>query len=278
MLAKIRRALHSGLSMKNSIGIVILTLACVGLAIALVVSQSNAAKERKVAADQISTHSNNWVQTSEKLDEQRKVNITLTNDLAARLQDLSALTNQLTETSNTLAKTEDSLKTAQDEVTKRDSQIADLESQNKQLDAKAADLSASITNLQSQIDDTQKKLAASEGDKAFLEKELQRLVSEKAELERQFNDLKVLKAQVAKLKEELSISRRLAWIREGVFARAEQKGGEQLMQKTTPAFGANTNPPPKQANYDLNVEVNADGTVRVIPPMTNSAPTTPPPQ
>jgi chromosome segregation ATPase len=256
-------------------GIIILTLACVGLAIALVVNQSNASRDRKSAEAQILTHSNNWVESEGKLDDQRKVNIELTNDLAARMQDLTTMTNQLTDTSNTLSKTEDSLKASQDEVAKRDSQIADLETQNKQLDEKAADLSNSITNLQTQIDDTQKKLAASEGDKAFLEKELQRLVAEKAELERQFNDLKVLRAQVSKLKEELNISRRLAWIREGIFARADQKGAQQLMEKSPPAAtGTNANAVAKPAvNYDLNVEVNADGTVRVIPATTNSGPT-----
>ncbi len=243
--------------MKNRMGIIILTFACVGLAIALVVNQSNASRDRENSARQILTHSNNWVESSEKLDEQRKVNIDLTNYLAARQQDLSSLTNQITETSNALSKTQDSLKAAQDEIAKRDTQIADLETQNKQLDEKAADLSTSITNLQSQIDSTQTKLAASEGDKAFLEKELQRLVAEKAELERQFNDLKVLRAQVSKLKEELNISRRLAWIREGIFARDEQKGGQRLMQKAPPT-AASSNAP---SNYDLNVQVNATQTV-----------------
>jgi chromosome segregation ATPase len=264
-------------------GLIILTLVCVGLAIALVVNQSSSSRDIKEARNQSLINSNSLVDTSKKLDELRQVNVTLNNDLAARAQDLSSLTNQVTDTSNALAKAEDSLKAAQDEVAKRDTQIADLESQNKQLDEKTADLSTSITNLQSQIDDTQKKLAASEGDKAFLEKELQRLVAEKAELERQFNDLKVLKAQVAKLKEEVNISRRLAWIREGIFARADQKGAEQLMQKSEPVVASNTvnsntpPQPPRQGNYDLNVEVNADGTVRVIPP-TNSAPTNPPSQ
>lgn len=267
--------------MKNRMGIIILTLACVGLAIALVVNQSNATKAQKAAESQILTHSNNWVETSEKLEEERKANGSLTNDLAARAQDLAALTNQITETSNTLAKTQDSLKAAQEEVAKRDAQIADLETQNKQLDEKAVDLSNSITNLQSQIDDTKKKLVASEGDKAFLEKELQRLMAEKAELERQFNDLKVLRAQVAKLKEEMNISRRLAWIREGIFARADEKGAQQLMQKSKPTLAnnnaTNSTAAPPRANYDLNVEVNADGTVRVIPP-TNSVPANPPPK
>jgi chromosome segregation ATPase len=259
-------------------GIIILTLACVGLAIALIVNQSNATKDRKTAESTIVAQSNGWVEAEGRLEEERKLTSSLTNDLAARAKDLTTLTNQILETSNALAKTQDSLKAAQDEVAKRDAQIANLEAQNKQLDDKATDLSASITNLQTQIDATQKKLAASEGDKAFLEKELQRLVAEKAELERQFNDLKVLRAQVAKLKEEMNISRRLAWIREGIFSRDEQKGAQQLMQKSQPAFGTNSaepTPAKKPGNYDLNVEVNSDGTVRVIPP-TNAAPTNAP--
>jgi chromosome segregation ATPase len=267
--------------MKNRMGIIILTLACVGLAITLIVNQSNATKSQKVAENAIVSQSNGWVEAEGRLEEERKLTSSLTNDLAARIKDLDTMTNQIIETSNTLAKTQDSLKAAQDEVAKRDAQIADLENQNKQLDDKATDLSNSITNLQTQIDTTQKKLAASEGDKAFLEKELQRLVAEKAELERQFNDLKVLRTQVAKLKEDLSISRRLAWIREGIFARDEQKGAQQLMQKSPPAFGSNSTPlvaaapKPKPGNYDLNVEVNSDGTVRVISP-TNAVPTNAP--
>jgi len=268
--------------MKNRMGIIILTLACVGLAIALVVNQSNATKSQKKAESTIADQSNGWVTAEGRLEEERKLTSSLTNDLAARVNDLTSLTNQIIETSNALAKTQDSLKAAQDEVAKRDAQIADLETQNKQLDDKATDLSSSITNLQSQIDSTQKKLAASEGDKAFLEKELQRLVAEKAELERQFNDLKVLRTQVAKLKEEMNVSRRLAWIREGIFARDEQKGAQRLMENSTPAFGSNSAPVtaqaqtrPKPGNYDLNVEVNSDGTVRVIPP-TNAAPTNAP--
>jgi chromosome segregation ATPase len=265
--------------MKNRMGIIILTVACVGLAIALVVSQSNASKEiQKVQQDSLD-NSNHWVETSEKLEDQRKVNVSLTNDLAARMQDLINLTNQINETSNALSKTADSLKAAQDEVARRDGEIAELEAQNKALDQHASDLTNSLANLQSQIDDTQKKLAASEGDKAFLEKELQRLVAEKAELERQFNDLKVVRAQVAKLKEELDISRRLAWIREGIFARDEQKGGQQLMQKSPPPTAtAKATVSPAKPNYDLNVQVNSDGTVRVVPPGNNAASTNSPPK
>jgi len=98
---------------------------------------------------------------------------------------------------------------------------------------------------------------------------MKRLMAEKSELERQFNDLAVLRKQVVKLKEELSVARRLEWIRKGLFAQDDQKGAQRLMQLNNPtlasAKNANTNA------YDLNVEVNADGSVKVIPPLTNSA-------
>jgi hypothetical protein len=100
------------------------------------------------------------------------------------------------------------------------------------------------------------------------------MMAEKAELERQFNDLTVLRAQVAKLKQELKVARRLEWIRQGLFASSEQKGAQKLMQ------GAGASPSQTKAArpaYDLNVEVGADGSVKVIPPAgsradTNSAP------
>jgi hypothetical protein len=83
-------------------------------------------------------------------------------------------------------------------------------------------------------------------------------------LERQFNDLTILRAQVAKLKEELNIARRIEWIRQGIFASSDQKGAQKLMQGV-----ASAQPKPPKQNYDLNVEVSADGSVRVVPPATN---------
>jgi hypothetical protein len=118
---------------------------------------------------------------------------------------------------------------------------------------------------------TRKKLAASEGDKAFLEQELQRLMTEKAELERRFNDLEVLRTQVARLKEELRVARRLDWIRKGILGHTDRKGAEQLMQMTAAsAREASETPPERKPTYDLNVEVGADGSLRVIPPPTNT--------
>ena len=256
-------------------GIVVLSLACVVLVVALFLNQKKHTTQHTADVTTISNLSNQWVKTSSTLEDIRQANIGLNKDLDDRNSRLVTLTNQLTEVSGQLSKTEQNLKATQETITQRDAKIADLESQNQALDQRAADLSLAITNLTGQIDDTQKKLAASEGDKAFLEKELQRLMAEKAELERQFNDLVVLKAQVAKLKEELNISRRLEWIRQGLFARSDQKGGEQLMQKSAPTTAPSA--PTKAApNYDLNVEVSADGTVKVIQPGTNNVTATNP--
>ena len=257
--------------MKNRLAIIVLGLLCLGLAIALFTVRNNAVEQKRADGESILGFSNKWVETSTKLEDQKQVNAVMEKDLELRKQTLLELTNEFTtvssnlsETASTLAKTEASLKSSQEEVAKRDAKISELEAQNQALDKQAIDLSASITNLTLQISDTEKRLAASEGDKAFLQKELKRMMAEKAELERQFNDLTVLRAQVAKLKQDLSIARRLDWIRRGLFANTEQKGAQKLMQGVNSTAGQARAARPA---YDLNVEVGADGSVKVIPPL-----------
>jgi chromosome segregation ATPase len=237
------------------------------------VGKKQASDQQQQSNDRIASLSNQWVEAEVKLEKQVNVNALYEKDMEAQRKTLAELTNQVSRTETNLSqansdleKTKQALSATQQEVAKREARITELETQNQALDKQALDLSSSITNLNLQIADTQKKLAASEGDKAFLEKELKRMMSEKAELERQFNDLSALRAQVAKIKEELNIARRIEWIRRGIFASAEQKGAQKLMQ------GVGALPPAQQPAskpaYDLNVEVSADGTVKVIPPLT----------
>jgi hypothetical protein len=120
-------------------------------------------------------------------------------------------------------------------------------------------LNTSIGKLGKLITETERKLTASEGDREFLLKELKRMQVEKAELERQFNDLSVLRTQVAKLKEELSISRRLEWMRMGLYGASEKKGAERLMAGSTP-------PAAKSNNFNLNVELKQDGGAQIVSP------------
>jgi septal ring factor EnvC (AmiA/AmiB activator) len=273
-----------GDAMKKQIGVVALVVVALGLVIGMIAVSHHAAERENKDADRILTLSNEWRNTSDQLDRQKQVNTMLEGDLATERKAMGELTNDyarvsadLARASSDLTNTAAILKTSQEEVTRLNGKITDLETQNQQLDKQAGDLTTALTNVTVQITETQRKLAVSEGDKAFLEKELKRLMAEQEELKRQFNDLAVLRAQVSKLKEELSISRRLEWIRQGLFANADQKGAQKLMQgfpvAQTPAKAA---APSKQA-YDLNVEISADGTVKVIPPLTNAPVSSPPP-
>jgi chromosome segregation ATPase len=247
--------------MKNLIGLIILAAVCIALGVVLFTSKKQAEDEKRVATNTILTLSNDVVKTSSDLTEQVQVNTMLSNDLTKARSEFGVLTNTYTQVAGNLKKTEASLKATQTALAERDQKIAALETQNRELDEKAIDLSAALTNLTTQITETQRKLDASEGDKAFLQGELTRLMAEKAELEKQFNDLDTLRRQVSKLKEELSIARRLEWIRKGIGF-SEEKGATKLM---------NVKPQTDNANvYDLNVEVNADGTVKTIPPLTNA--------
>ena len=194
----------------------------------------------------------------------------LETDVSNRTATIAVLSNNLSQANDTITQRDAALKAAQEEKATLDKRVAELEDDNHQLDQQASALTNKISSLNSQIVDTQKKLDASEGDKVFLEKELQRLMAEKAELERKFNDLAVLKDQVKKLKEELDISRRLEWIREGLFATQDQKGAQRLMQG---AMASTAKPVVSTNAYDLNVEVKSDGSVQVIPPI--GAPTAP---
>jgi chromosome segregation ATPase len=261
-------------AMKNRIGVVLLVVACLGLLVGLLTVNKQATDRARKDADKILTFSNEVVNADVQINDLKKVNLTFESDLAQERKNAGELTNQvqqvsakLTATSSNLAKTEASLKQVQADLAEREAKINSLETQNQQLDKQAIDLSTQLTNLTTQIADTQKKLSASEGDKAFLEKELKRLMAEKAELERQFNDLAVLRAQVAKLKEELNIARRIEWIRQGLFANTDMKGAQKLMQGVSAPVSSTKTAKPA---YDLNVEISADGSVKVMAPKTNA--------
>src|SRR5437870_12087954 len=120
------------------------------------------------------------------------------------------------------------------------------------------------------MDDIEKKHSSSERNREFLLKDLKRLQTEKAELERKFNDLALLRTQVAKLKDELSIARRLEWIRMGIYGMQAQKGAERLMA-TTPA-------PNTASNFNLQVELKQDGGASIVPLKTNAPANAPAPK
>jgi chromosome segregation ATPase len=248
--------------MKTQLGVVILVVVCVGLVVALVAGRKRADNQQKKNADTILDFSNQLTTANAGLDELRQVNLMLTNDLDASRQTLTILSNQYVATSASLSNTTAALKTAQDQIT-------DLEAQNRALDQQAAEFTNTIANLSTQIAETQMKLVESETNNTFLENELKRRVAEKAELERKFNNLSQVRTQVRKLRNDLLIARRLQWMREGTDPSQQRKGAQVLM-----ARGPATNRIVGPAHYDLNVEVSSDGSVQVVPTMTNAPATT----
>ena len=247
--------------------VILLLIVALALGAALFIRHNKAVKQEETQQTTLLQLSNQLVQAKEHLVQQEKVNTTLETNLVVRNEEAEKLSNTVVVISSNLARVEAEAKATtkamQEEVAKRDAKITELEGQKDELAKRMTELNGSISNLESQIADTQRKLAASEGDREFLLKELKRMQAEKAELERQFNDLAVLREQVKKLKDDLSIARRLEWIRRGLYGNI-LKGAERLQKGFTP--------PVPSTNYDLNVELNRDGSVKVAPPSTNGVP------
>jgi len=240
-----------------------LGLVCAGLGFGLYRTSDRAAAERKAALDLSATLSNRLVEVTQKIGEEQKVNSRLSTDLNAKVEELGVYSNRWTFVAAELNRTEADAKkaaaAAKVEIERRDKQIAGLENQRDELGKKMNELTGQIDSLSGQINETERKLAASEGDRAFLQGELRRLISEKADLERKFADLAVLREQVKKLKEELSIARRVDFIRRGLYG-VDIKGGASLLQNGVKKPG-----PAAESRPVLEGEIQAPNTA--LPPL-----------
>lgn len=260
--------------MNNKGPILVLLLVSVGLGIALIVVNRNAGEQAKDSANNLAVFSNTVVSDKKLLSELQTVNQTLETNLTASRVDFS---NKLSATDANLRVTEANLekvtaeakaeaKAAADSnaivLAQRDQKISDLESQNGALDREAATLRSSITNLDARIAETRDKLAKSEGDRAFLAKQLRILKTEKANMEKRFSDLIAVRDQLRQLKIEDAVSRRLESRREKMLASFSGAGQVQA--------------PPPTAIPDTggaNVELRERGGVKIqIPPSTNAPP------
>ena len=244
---------------------VILILACAGLVIALVINQKQVDERRKKDADTILDFSNQVIAANDELNDLRQVNLALTNDLNSSREQLLDLSNQVLAISGSLSNSDTQLKAAQD-------QIAILQQQNQELDQRAAQLTNTINELDAKINSAQMQLVESETNNDFLQGEVQKQMVEKQKLEAQFNNLKAVKEQAKKLHTELVMERRIEWIREGTQPNTQVKQGQLLMARGWP-----TNHLAPAEHYNLNVEVDSSGAVRIVsdtnsPAATNSAP------
>ena len=247
--------------------IAILLLLTVGLGAGLFYRHATAQKEKTEDSEAIGQLTAKVSETQKKLDDQVAVNTVLDKDLSTRTQQLLETSNTLVTVTVTLEKVREEAKVAATnaaaDIAKRDSRINELETQRDDLTKRMTDLNGQLTGYEAQIAEIQRKLSTSEGDREYLLGEMKRLQREKNDLERQFNDIAMLRDQVRKLRDELSISRRLDWIRRGLYG--SLKGAERL-QKSPASPGTN--------RYDLNVELKESGTVNVTPLPEPPPPTT----
>jgi chromosome segregation ATPase len=214
--------------------VIILSLVCLGLAAQLVIRQSKGGrgeKEFAAAGQQILSLSNEVAETRQKAQDESKLAAYLQSNLTERVAELTVASNALHQAAASLAAAQSELKTVQDEARKQVARVAELEGQKDEMQTKLDELAGSIKALNAQIAEAKRKLAAAEGDRDSITKELVRLQSDKAELLRQFNDLAALRAQVALLRDEAAVNQRLSWMAQGVYQAAGRKGAEALVAR-----------------------------------------------
>src|SRR5262245_50657943 len=127
-------------SMKGKTGYIILAVFCVALGIALLVRHQLAREQHQTDEARIEQLRKDVVDTQEKINEQKKVNLILETNLAVRTTEFEGISNRLSSVSATLAKTEEmaraAAQSAKEEIAKRDAKISELEGQNDDLTKK----------------------------------------------------------------------------------------------------------------------------------------------
>lgn len=237
-----------------SLGVLALLL-CAGL----LYRHHTAKVDREWTGATIVHYSNEWASASAKLVEQKKVNVRLERNLDDQVVTLQTVSNKLSLVQQEAVAVQAAAKEQSDsngnQLDQRGTRIAALESERNGMEKTMTRLSGSVSKLEANIADVERKLQASQGDRRLLEAELKRLRAEKADLELRFNDLAVVREQIRKLRNELSLSRRLAWLRR------EFTGGFQNREKLLQNLASAT---PAPASYNLDVELHRNGTAAAV--------------
>ncbi|MEC9331188.1 MAG: hypothetical protein VX409_02025 [Verrucomicrobiota bacterium] len=173
----------------------------------------------------------------------------------------------LTEYSSFQKQAADALAAKDEKIMALNKDLQTAQNKNKDYDSQIKTLNTQIVSKDEEITAIERRLEASEADREYLLKQRDKLIAEKAELEKQFQDIAVLRQKVLKLQGELMASKKLEWIRRGLYGSARRKGGSKLMSISERK--------PKQESTkktDLNVEIKSDGTVKIAPQATKAEP------
>ena len=108
-------------------------------------------------------------------------------------------------------------------------ELQTAQNKNRDYDSQIKTLNNQMADKNREIDDIGRRLKSTEEDRDHLLLEQKKLIAEKAELEKQFQDILVLRKKVQQLQVELMASKKLEWLRRGFYGGARKKGGSQLM-------------------------------------------------
>ncbi|MCS1407551.1 MAG: Chromosome partition protein Smc [Verrucomicrobia subdivision 3 bacterium] len=242
----------------------VLGVVCVCLIASLIYRHTQAVKKESASQKKIQEVQTQLEKTSAGLDISQQTNTVLRAELkkteevlAQSHQQVEALTNDLNQEKARAEAAVKETRVALAEVADRDIQIKSLTDDRKNLSNQLSTLNRSMDEFEARIAATELKLTTSESDREFLLRELKRLQTEKAGIERQFNDLSVIRTQLNKLRNELTISRRIEWIRKGLIGRSGNRKGAEIL-------ASGFQKPIIQTNFNLNVEINQTGGVKII--------------
>ena len=154
-----------------------------------------------------------------------------------------------------------------EEISNLSTKLSTAQNKNRDYDSQIKTLNSQMADKDRAIDDIGRRLKSTEEDRDHLLLEQKKLIAEKTELEKQFQDILVLRQKVQQLQVELMASKKLEWLRRGFYGGARKKGGSHLMGMSKKSQSKTVSP-----NADLNVEVRRDGTVKIVPIQTNSPP------
>ena len=250
---------------------VLLGVVCLCLIGGLIFRHVQAVEKERIGRENLETVQQQLVTTQQKLQVTQQTNVLLQKELETTANELVEMRQRLITFSNDnvriqgdLAKTTQEKQSALTEANDKDKQIEELESRREELRGQLTTLGSRIQNLERLIDLAKNGLSQSEGERNYLLRELKRLQDEKESIRLKFNNLAMLRDRMNELRNQLTVTRRVEWVKRGLGGGIGTRRGAELL-----ALGFQK--PIVRTNYNLNVEIKQSGDVRILrpPPITD---------
>jgi chromosome segregation ATPase len=250
--------------MKSKIAIAVLLIVSLVLGGLLIYEKGERKHEVRELTSVVKVHSDDLARARREVGELKGVNLELESQLNAAKTEIVQYSNQVVQARAERAQVEAEAQKASElaaaEMAKAEAQIAALQAQVDERNRQLEEVRGQIAALEQKIAEKEQELELAKGDKDFLMSELRRMQTEKAQLERKFHDLALLRDQVRQLKEEMAQQRRIEMMQKGIYATTTAKGGATRQMR---GFSQPLN---TTTNFNLDVEIDLDGSARSVGP------------